>query len=152
MSTTTDNAQLLVALSDFGFMINLFNLIPLGSLDGGRICGAISPYAGIVGLGMGGYMAIEGMVSNPIFYLILLGGGYETFMRLYDPLGHAPPNYYRITSTQRLAITGGYFGLVGALFAAMAWNRQYMLSPEQLHRKRAVQTSIDDKSNVRDFD
>lgn len=151
--STTDNAQLLYALSDFGFMINLFNLIPLGTLDGGRICGAISPYAGVVGLGMGGLMAYEGMVSNPIFYLILLGGGYETFMRFYDPLGHAPPNYYRITSTQRLAITGGYFGLVGALFAAMAWNQQYMLTPEQLQRKRALHTtSINDKSNFWDFD
>ena len=80
-------------------------------------------------------MAYEGMVTNPIFYLILLGGGYETFMRFYDPLGHAPPNYYRITSGQRAAITGGYFGLAGALFAAMAWNRQFMMTPEQLQRK-----------------
>jgi Zn-dependent protease len=129
------DSHLLFALADFGFMINLFNLIPLGSMDGGRICGAISPYAGVVGLGMGGLMAYEGMVTNPIFYLILLGGGYETFMRFYDPLGHAPPNYYRITSGQRAAITGGYFGLAGALFAAMAWNRQFMMTPEQLQRK-----------------
>ena len=76
------------------------------------------------------------MISNPIFYLILLGGGYETFMRLYDPLGHAPANYYRITTAQRVAITGGYFGLVGALFGAMAWNREYMMTPEQLRQRQ----------------
>lgn len=144
------DSQLLYALSDFGFMINLFNLIPLGTLDGGRICGAISPYAGVVGLGVGGLMAYEGMIHNPIFYLILLGGGYETFMRFYDPLGHAPQNYYRLTSAQRMAITGGYFGLVGALFTAMAWNQQYMLTPEQLQRKKM--SSINDTSSVRDFD
>ena len=109
------DSSLLFALADFGFMINLFNLIPLGSLDGGRICGAVSPYAGLVGLGLGGTMAYNGMISNPIFYLILLGGGYETAMRLWDPIGHAPANYYRITSGQRAAITAGYFGLVGAL-------------------------------------
>mmetsp|Transcript_8442 Transcript_8442/g.13709 ORF Transcript_8442/g.13709 Transcript_8442/m.13709 type:complete len:199 (+) Transcript_8442:187-783(+) len=126
------DSPLLFALADFGFMINLFNMIPLGMMDGGRICGAISPYAGLVGLGLGGTMAYHGMVHNPIFYLVLLGGGYETFMRFYDPLGHAPPNYYSITSGQRAAITGGYFGLVGALFAAMAWNRQDMMTPEQL--------------------
>lgn len=125
------DSQLLFALADFGFMINLFNLIPLGMMDGGRICGAISPYAGLVGLGIGGTAAYSGMISNPIFYLILLGGGYETFMRLYDPL-HAPLNYYRITSAQRVAITGGYFGLVGALFATMAWNREYLMPLEQL--------------------
>ena len=129
------DSPLLFALADFGFMINLFNMIPLGMMDGGRICGAISPYAGVVGLGLGGTMAYQGMIHNPIFYLILLGGGYETFMRFYDPMGHAPPNYYRITNGQRVAITGGYFGLVGALFAAMAWNRQYMMTPEQLRRQ-----------------
>lgn len=130
------DSPLLFALADFGFMINLFNLIPLGMMDGGRICGAISPYAGLVGLGIGGTAAYSGMISNPIFYLILLGGGYETFMRFYDPLGHAPPNYYRITTAQRAAITGGYFGLVGALFAAMAWNREYMMTPEQLQQRQ----------------
>ena len=30
----------------------------------------ISPYAGLVGLGLGGTMAYQGMISNPIFYLI----------------------------------------------------------------------------------
>lgn len=129
-------SPLMFALADFGFMINMFNLIPLGMMDGGRICGAISPYAGLVGLGLGGTMAYQGMIQNPIFYLILLGGGYETFMRFYNPLGHAPPNYYRITNGQRAAITGGYFGLVGALFAAMAWNRQYTMTPEQLQRQQ----------------
>ncbi|KAL7531240.1 hypothetical protein ACHAWF_003683 [Thalassiosira exigua] len=138
----TDSA-LLFALADFGFMINLFNMIPLGMMDGGRICGALSPYSGLVGLGIGGTMVYQGMIHNPIVYLILLGGGYETFMRFYDPLGHAPPNYYRITNSQRMAITGGYFGLVGALFAAMAWNRQYMMTPEQLQRKSPERTTYD---------
>jgi hypothetical protein len=80
-------------------------------------------------------MAYQGMISNPIFYLILMAGGYETFMRFYDPLGHAPPNYYRITAGQRAAITAGYFGLAGALVAAMAWNQQYKLPPEVLQRQ-----------------
>lgn len=128
------SSPLLFALADFGFMINLFNLIPLGSMDGGRICGALSPYAGVVGLGIGGGLAYNGLIANPIFYLILLGGGYETFMRFYDPLGHAPHNYYNISQSQRAAITGGYFGLCGALFAAMAWNRDYMLTPQQLQQ------------------
>jgi len=134
-------SPLLFALADFGFMINLFNLIPLGSMDGGRICGALSPYAGLVGLGLGGTMAYQGMVHNPIFYLILLGGGYETFMRFYDPVGHAPPNYYRISNSQRAAITAGYFGLVASLFLAMAWNSQYKLSPQQLQQKQVDETT-----------
>lgn len=94
------DSQLLFALADFGFMINLFNLMPLGMMDGGRICGALSPYAGVVGVGLGGTMVYEGMISNPIFYLIMLGGGYETFQRFYGS-HQVPPNYYRITPLQR---------------------------------------------------
>lgn len=138
------NSPLLFALADFGFMINLFNLIPLGMMDGGRICGAISPYAGLVGLGLGGTMAYQGMISNPIFYLILLGGGYETFMRFYDPLNHSPPNYYNITNGQRAAITGGYFGLAGALFTAMAWNQEYKMTPQQLIDQSSEKTFYSD--------
>jgi Zn-dependent protease len=29
-------SQLLIALADFGYMINLFNLLPIGSMDGGE--------------------------------------------------------------------------------------------------------------------
>jgi Zn-dependent protease len=54
------DSQLLFALADFGYMINLFNLMPIGSMDGGRIGGALSKYAGVVGLGIGGSMIYAG--------------------------------------------------------------------------------------------
>lgn len=135
MGASMSDSQLLYALADFGYMINLFNLLPIGMMDGGRICGALSPYAGVFGLGLGGFLAYEGYVTNPIFYLILLAGGYETFMKFYRP-EHVPLNYYRITPAQRMAIGGGYFGLVGAIMAAMAWNARSKKSPEQLQRDR----------------
>jgi Zn-dependent protease len=137
------DSQLLYALSDFGFMINLFNLLPIGSMDGGRIAGALSPYASVAGLGLGGWLAYEGVIGNPIFYLILMAGGYETFWRFYDPLGHTPPNYYRISAMQRVAITGGYFGLVAALIAAMGVNQRYRKPPEVLQRERQQELSFD---------
>jgi Zn-dependent protease len=68
------DSQLLFALADFGFMINLFNMLPIGSMDGGRIAGALSPYAGVAGLGIGGLLAYSGEIHNPLFYLILLAG------------------------------------------------------------------------------
>lgn len=125
-------SQLLFALADFGFMINLFNLLPVGILDGGRIASALSsPYAGLAGLGLGGALAYSGTISNPIFYLVLLAGGWETFQRFYNP-GSVPPNYYKITTGQRIAITGAYFGLIGSLLAAMAVNQRYQKPPEVL--------------------
>ena len=51
------DSQLLLALSDFGFMINLFNLMPLGSMDGGRIAGALSPWMNVAGLGIGRFLS-----------------------------------------------------------------------------------------------
>jgi Zn-dependent protease len=133
----TFDSQLCYALADFGFMINLFNLLPLGSMDGGRITGALSPYAGVAGLGMGGLLAVNGSIVNPIFYLILLSGGYETFQRFYNP--HTiPPNYYKISTMQRAAITGGYFGLVVALLTAMDANHRYQKPPEVLVREKEL--------------
>jgi len=130
------DSQLLLALADFGYMINLFNMLPVGMMDGGRIAGALSPYAGVAGLGIGGSLALSGYVSNPIFILVLLAGGWETFQRFYNP-GHLPPNYYRITPMQRTALTGGYFGLIAALFAAMEVNNSFKKSPEVLQLEKS---------------
>ena len=55
-------------------MLNLFNLLPIGSMDGGRIAGAISPYMQLAGLGAGGALIYAGVVHHPIFYLIMLAG------------------------------------------------------------------------------
>jgi Zn-dependent protease len=123
-------------------MINLFNLLPIGAMDGGRIASALSPYAGVAGLGIGGALAYAGAVQNPIFYLILLAGGWETFQRFYNPSG-MPPNYYRITPLQRTVLTTSYFGLVAALLAGMAANHRHQKPPEVLMRERQVEATWD---------
>ena len=141
------DSQLCFALADFGFMINLFNLIPIGMLDGGRIGNALSPYAGVVGVGISGSMIALGQVSNPIFYLITLAGGYQTGMRLYnDYHGHIDPSlprhYYNISSAQRMRIGAGYFGLLGVLFTTMAMNEMYKKSPERLVYEQRAQSAV----------
>ena len=136
------DSQLLYALAEFGFMINLFNLLPIGSMDGGRIAGAISPYAGVVGVGMGGALAYTGAVANPIFYLVLISGAYETFMRLYDK-SRLPPNYYNIPFHKRAAMTAGYFGLIVVLVAAFDSNQRYRKNPEVLRRERELEKTFD---------
>jgi Zn-dependent protease len=138
LAASATDSQLLFALADFGFMVNLFNLLPIGAMDGGRIASALSPYAGVAGLGVGGALAYAGAVHNPIFYLILLAGGYETFQRFYDP-GRMPPNYYKISPVRRAALSASYFGLVAALLAGMAANHRRQKPPEVLARERQLQ-------------
>lgn len=136
-------SQLLIALADFGLMINLFNLLPLGSMDGGRIAGALSPWMNVAGLGGGVALAYTGAIQNPVFYLILLAGGYETFMKFYDPAAYLSPNYYKITPAQRAAIGLGYVGLIGGLALAMDTNERYKKSPEQLIREQGSEKTWD---------
>lgn len=141
------NSQLCFALADFGFMINLFNLIPISMLDGGRIGNALSPYAGVAGVGIAGSMIFFGHVSNPIFYLVTLAGTYQTGMRFWNQYQgivdtSLPLNYYRISNQERLKIAGGYFGLLGFLFTTMAVNERYKKSPDRLIYEKRAQDAV----------
>jgi len=136
------DSQLLIALADFGLMINLFNLLPLGSMDGGRIAGALSPYMSIAGVGIGAGLAYTGAIQNPIFYFILLSGGYQTFQRFYNP-GAMPANYYTISPTQRATLGLGYVGLISGLALAMDLNARYKKSPEVLKREMELEKTWD---------
>jgi Zn-dependent protease len=142
IAASATQSQLLYALADFGYMINLFNLLPIGSMDGGRWVGALSKYVGVVGTGLGGYIAYTGAVANPLFYLIWLAGGYETVQRFWNP-HHLPPNFYKITTGQRVALTGGYFGLVVALLVAMDANQRHKKSPERIVQEQGGEVTWD---------
>ena len=91
-----------------------FNLVPIGSLDGGRIASAISPWVNVAGLGIGGIAIYEGLIGNPIFYLIMLAGTYSTGARL---LGYeqTDKSYYDIPFRTKAGITAGYVALIAAL-------------------------------------
>lgn len=141
------NSQLCFALADFGFMINLFNLLPVGMLDGGRIGNALSPYVGVAGVGLAGSMIYTGMISNPIIYLITLAGGYQSGMRLWNQHKGIvdttlPRNFYNISQAQKMKIGGSYFGLMGLLFSAMAVNNEYKRTPEQIRFQQRVNSGM----------
>jgi hypothetical protein len=87
---------------------------------------------------MGGTLALSGAIHNPIFYLILLAGGYETYQRFFNPAA-IPQGYYRITNMQRMAIGTGYIGLIGGLALAMDINERFKKPPEVLVREREME-------------
>jgi Zn-dependent protease len=55
---------MLIALAWTGYWLNLFNLTPIGSLDGGRIATALSPWLWIPGVAIMGYMAFTRSISS----------------------------------------------------------------------------------------
>src|ERR1019366_6052353 len=56
------------ALAYTGFFLNLFNLAPVGILDGGRIVTALSPWLWLVGIAVVGYL----LVTQFNFILLLI--------------------------------------------------------------------------------
>ncbi len=67
------------ALAFTGFFLNLFNLLPVVPLDGGRAMAAMAPWMWFLGLAAMVPLAI--VFPNPIIWLILLFAGYETYKR-----------------------------------------------------------------------
>ena len=107
----------LKALAFLGFFLNLFNLLPVIPLDGGRITAALHPSLWI--LGFLGLLALVIYRPNPILIIILLLAGMELWRR-WQLRGH-PQNrdYYRVPAHLRLVIGVLYFGLAAALVFGM---------------------------------
>ena len=69
-------SELLLRLAEFGFLLNLFNMLPVPPLDGGRITAAVSPWIWIPGLLYVVWWVFsdysERGFINPILLLLLL--------------------------------------------------------------------------------
>jgi Zn-dependent protease len=104
--------ELWLALAFTGFFLNLFNLLPVVPLDGGRAMAALSPWMWFVGLFAMALLAFA--YPNPVIILILLLAVYETYKRwkARKAGGDAVQAYYRVKPAHRLAILGVYLGLI----------------------------------------
>ncbi|CAD7949703.1 unnamed protein product [Amoebophrya sp. A120] len=127
-------SQLAFALAHWGFLINLFNLMPVGQMDGGRILGALHPGFLICGLA-GNAGLIYLMPTAPMLYITLLMGCFSTYQRFFDPVDR-PPGFFNIPNTQKFGIAAGYFGLVTSLVVAMQVNDHFRKSPQQLRMEQ----------------
>jgi Zn-dependent protease len=100
------------ALAFTGLFLNLFNLLPVVPLDGGRAMAAMSPWTWFLGLGLMAVLAFT--FPNPIILLILLFAALETYRRWKGrKLGEeGNAAYYRVSGRQRLLIGGVYLALI----------------------------------------
>ncbi len=100
------------ALAYTGFFLNLFNLAPVGMLDGGRVATALSPWLWLVGLAIVGVLAYTHM--NPILFIILVLSAPRLFM-LFRAKTDEEKRYFEVPSERRFAMATAYFGLVAFL-------------------------------------
>ena len=108
------------ALAFVGFVINLFNLLPVLPLDGGRAMAALSPWAWVAGLVALGVLMV--VWFSPILLLVLLLGGSEVFSRVRawrakDP---AAMRFHSVAPRDRVLILATYVALA-AVLGVGAW-------------------------------
>lgn len=101
------------ALASTGFLLNLFNLIPISPLDGGRIVGVISRWIWVLGYIIGGIVFFA--TYSPILFLILLLGLFSLGKTFRGPR----PGYFDVPPARRLSIGIAYFVLLGLLALGM---------------------------------
>jgi Zn-dependent protease len=109
--------ELFKALAFVGFFLNLFNLLPVLPLDGGRAMAALSPWMWLVGFAL--LIAAAIAFPNPIMILILLFGGIETWRRWRARNTPEAREFHRVRPATRLAVAGVYLGLAAALAVGM---------------------------------
>lgn len=103
---------LLLALAYAGFMLNLFNLIPLHPLDGGRIVGVISPRIWFLGVPL--LVGLFLWRPSPLLLLVALLAGPQLW-RAFKTRGEPLPSYYDAHRSIRASYGFQYVFLVCAL-------------------------------------
>jgi Zn-dependent protease len=107
------------ALAFTGFFLNLFNLLPVVPLDGGRAMAAMAPWMWFAGfLGM---VALAILFPNPIILIIVVFAGYETYRRwrLRRSGSAEQLAYYDVRPRDRWLVAAVYLALVGLLVVGM---------------------------------
>lgn len=107
------------ALGYTGLFLNLFNLLPVVPLDGGRAMAAMSPWMWLAGFA--GMIALAVAFPNPVILIIAALAAWETYRRWQQRRagGARQQAYYRVAPRNRLLVGAVYLGLVALLVLGM---------------------------------
>ena len=106
--------RLLLALGHTAILINLFNLVPVPPLDGGRIAGAFTRAYWVAGYAIGVIALL--LTRSPLLLIVLVVGLWTLVQRWRNPV----PGYDTLPSRQRALIASAYAGLVAGLVATLS--------------------------------
>lgn len=114
----------LMVLAMLGIVINLFNMIPVPPMDGGRIMAAVSPWTWILGV----VMLFVGVIAGtlPMFLPILVL--FMAMPRIIDTLarGRRRSSYYQISRRATWTIGIAYVLLTGILIGLLITASGYL--------------------------
>ncbi len=121
------DSSLLLALSYSGFFLNLFNLIPLSPLDGGRITAVITPRLWLVGAPI--LLGLFFMRPSPLLIMMAILAAPQVMRAWhFDPAAPENAAYYGVSREHRVTYAVYYLALV-AFLAVMASDVHNMLEP-----------------------
>jgi Zn-dependent protease len=104
---------LLVALGHTGVLLNLFNLVPVPPLDGGRIAGAFTRTYWVIGYAVGAVALL--LTRSPLLLIVLIVGLVTLVRRWRDPV----PGYDALPTRQRATLALAYGALVITLLVTL---------------------------------
>jgi Zn-dependent protease len=110
------NAPVFTALAWFGYFLNLFNLTPVGMLDGGRIVTALSRWLWLPGFAI--LIWFGWKYPNFIVWLMVLAS-LPRVASLFRKRTEEEQHYFEVTTSQRWTMSFLYFGLIALLLAGM---------------------------------
>ena len=97
------------ALASTGFLLNLFNLLPISPLDGGRILGVISPKLWLIGLA--GAIGLFWLTWSPLIALIVIMGSLQIWSAAKKDKAEKA-RYYSVSLGKRVAMGTAFLLLV----------------------------------------